>query len=261
MVTFCCDSCGESFKKQKVKDHISRGKCRNSTVSCLDCNATFKDLEFEMHTACKSENEKYQGSLYKEIPKKKENNNSKKNNKSSNLQTPTVEILPSKPVLVEQVSLVINPVNPVINTINPVSSNLPGSDSESKLTSTDSGSNNNNNGDEKGGNNNAVLQYLLSSIDFNWKKEIRKILKSNDSNNNNKEKKEKEKEKESKKKKRIRMKEKEVIEKLENVFLFKIKKEIDNSFITTTKKKFFFYFYFFFFYFRLFIYPLFFVFV
>ncbi|KAK2960836.1 putative cell growth-regulating nucleolar protein [Blattamonas nauphoetae] len=65
MVTFTCDKCNESLKKNKVKNHISAGPCRGSTVTCIDCFKTFPGMEFDAHTSCISEAERYQGKLYK----------------------------------------------------------------------------------------------------------------------------------------------------------------------------------------------------
>jgi cell growth-regulating nucleolar protein len=57
------DSCNESLKKNKVAQHWQR--CRNDTVTCIDCGVVFPGEEFEKHTSCVSEEEKYQGKLFK----------------------------------------------------------------------------------------------------------------------------------------------------------------------------------------------------
>ena len=59
MVFFCCNSCGDTLKKQKVEHHSCRG-----SYSCIDCNVNFTGNEFEKHTKCVTEAERYQGNLY-----------------------------------------------------------------------------------------------------------------------------------------------------------------------------------------------------
>ena len=58
MVFFQCDSCGEALKKAKVESH--RYQCRNSSVSCIDCNKTFPGSSYSQHSTCVSEAERYQ---------------------------------------------------------------------------------------------------------------------------------------------------------------------------------------------------------
>ena len=58
------ENCGESFKKQKVRQHITSGPCRGASVTCIDCLKVFHGFEFESHTSCVSEAERYQGKLY-----------------------------------------------------------------------------------------------------------------------------------------------------------------------------------------------------
>lgn len=48
------------------------GPCRGSSVTCVDCLKTFHNFDFEAHTSCLSEAEKYEGKLYKG-PKKNQN--------------------------------------------------------------------------------------------------------------------------------------------------------------------------------------------
>ncbi|KAJ3220093.1 hypothetical protein HDU67_006849 [Dinochytrium kinnereticum] len=63
MVSFVCDYCQETLKKAKLDQH--RQRCRNAQFSCIDCSTTFHGMEYRAHTACISEAEKYQKSLYK----------------------------------------------------------------------------------------------------------------------------------------------------------------------------------------------------
>lgn len=67
MVYFYCDACGESLKKNQVEKH--RYKCRGCcVVSCVDCGHNFRGSEYESHTKCISEEEKYSGKNYKPKP-------------------------------------------------------------------------------------------------------------------------------------------------------------------------------------------------
>jgi len=69
MVFFECQKCNESVKKPKLAKHLQ--SCRSYYVSCIDCSKVFAWNEWESHTSCISEAQKYQGSLYQA----KENNN------------------------------------------------------------------------------------------------------------------------------------------------------------------------------------------
>jgi len=62
MVYFECQKCNESFKKPKVEQHLLR--CGSGYVTCIDCNKVFAWNEFQAHTSCVSEAQKYQGKLY-----------------------------------------------------------------------------------------------------------------------------------------------------------------------------------------------------
>jgi hypothetical protein len=67
MVTFTCDGCNTTLKKNKVASH--RGPCARS-FSCVDCGEHFTHLTHVQHTECVSEDQKYQKSLFQ--PKKTE---------------------------------------------------------------------------------------------------------------------------------------------------------------------------------------------
>ncbi|KAI8808901.1 LYAR-type C2HC zinc finger-domain-containing protein [Cladochytrium replicatum] len=86
MVSFVCDSCQTTLKKQKLDQHASR--CQYAQFSCVDCMKTFSGTEYRAHTSCISEAEKYQKALYKP-PKKgqqqqKQENQEQKNASASN---------------------------------------------------------------------------------------------------------------------------------------------------------------------------------
>uniref|UniRef100_A0A182MD26 Uncharacterized protein n=1 Tax=Anopheles culicifacies TaxID=139723 RepID=A0A182MD26_9DIPT len=58
MVFFTCNHCGESLKKQVVANHAWHCK-RDINVSCMDCMKDFIGQEYDKHTVCISEAEKY----------------------------------------------------------------------------------------------------------------------------------------------------------------------------------------------------------
>ncbi|XP_033757472.1 cell growth-regulating nucleolar protein-like [Pecten maximus] len=65
MVVFTCNACGDSLKKNQVESHYL-GKCRRcEVVSCVDCGKDFWGNDYQNHTKCISEEEKYSGKNYK----------------------------------------------------------------------------------------------------------------------------------------------------------------------------------------------------
>mmetsp|Transcript_88760 Transcript_88760/g.248374 ORF Transcript_88760/g.248374 Transcript_88760/m.248374 type:complete len:302 (+) Transcript_88760:71-976(+) len=62
MVYFECQNCNETVKKPKLKKHLE--SCGSHYVSCIDCCKVFAWNEWEVHTSCISEAQKYQGKLY-----------------------------------------------------------------------------------------------------------------------------------------------------------------------------------------------------
>jgi len=71
MVSFICDACGNTVKKNQVEKHYQT-VCRScSVLSCIDCGVDFPGDAYVSHTSCISEAEKYQGHLFQ--PKDKEN--------------------------------------------------------------------------------------------------------------------------------------------------------------------------------------------
>ncbi|KAH9518507.1 hypothetical protein Btru_016996 [Bulinus truncatus] len=66
MVFFNCNACAEALKKNQVEKHIQR--CRQCKVlSCVDCGKDFWGNDYQNHTKCLTENEKYCGKGY--VPK------------------------------------------------------------------------------------------------------------------------------------------------------------------------------------------------
>ncbi|XP_053683528.1 cell growth-regulating nucleolar protein [Sabethes cyaneus] len=76
MVFFTCNHCGESLKKQAVEKHGWRCKQNAINVSCMDCQKDFIGKEYDAHTSCISELEKYSGKDY--VPKANANKGAKK---------------------------------------------------------------------------------------------------------------------------------------------------------------------------------------
>ncbi|KAI0154779.1 hypothetical protein GGR57DRAFT_96013 [Xylariaceae sp. FL1272] len=70
MVSFSCEECGDVLTKKKLDPH--RNRCRGATFTCIDCMVHFPGFEYRSHTSCMTEDQKYQGALYK--PKKQKNN-------------------------------------------------------------------------------------------------------------------------------------------------------------------------------------------
>ncbi|KAJ5729244.1 uncharacterized protein N7483_003752 [Penicillium malachiteum] len=95
MVSFSCEACGDVLTKKKLDPH--RGQCRGASYTCIDCMVHFYGTEYRAHTSCMSEEQKYQGALYKEKPAKgqKKGQNNKNANAKANAnarnQQPRVE--------------------------------------------------------------------------------------------------------------------------------------------------------------------------
>ncbi|KAK4136736.1 hypothetical protein BT67DRAFT_439741 [Trichocladium antarcticum] len=64
MVSFSCEACGDVLTKKKLDQH--RNRCRGATFTCIDCMVYFPGAEYRTHTSCMSEEQKYQGALYRE---------------------------------------------------------------------------------------------------------------------------------------------------------------------------------------------------
>ncbi|KAH7170716.1 hypothetical protein EDB81DRAFT_177071 [Dactylonectria macrodidyma] len=82
MVSFSCEECGDVLTKKKLDPH--RNRCRGATFTCIDCMVHFPGVQYRSHTACITEDQKYQGALYKDKSKKPSNqNNNPKNNQTA----------------------------------------------------------------------------------------------------------------------------------------------------------------------------------
>jgi len=69
MVVFECQRCNETVKKPKLEKHLQ--SCRSECVSCIDCGQRFGWDQWQAHTTCMSEAQKYQGKLFQ--PKESQN--------------------------------------------------------------------------------------------------------------------------------------------------------------------------------------------
>ncbi|KAK1755128.1 hypothetical protein QBC47DRAFT_402474 [Echria macrotheca] len=63
MVSFSCESCGDILTKKKLDPH--RNRCHGATFTCIDCMVHFPGTEYRTHTSCMTEDQKYQGALYR----------------------------------------------------------------------------------------------------------------------------------------------------------------------------------------------------
>ncbi|KAF2033782.1 hypothetical protein EK21DRAFT_85941 [Setomelanomma holmii] len=64
MVSFSCEGCGDVLTKKKLQGH--QNQCHAASFTCLDCMTHFSGNSYKSHTSCISEDQKYQGKLYKE---------------------------------------------------------------------------------------------------------------------------------------------------------------------------------------------------
>ncbi|KAF1949360.1 hypothetical protein CC80DRAFT_429338 [Byssothecium circinans] len=67
MVSFSCENCGDVLTKKKLDGH--RNQCYGASFTCLDCMQHFQGTSYKTHTSCISEDQKYQGKLYKDKKK------------------------------------------------------------------------------------------------------------------------------------------------------------------------------------------------
>lgn len=97
MVTFTCTKCQWTGKKKQVEKHYNR--CRGEYFSCVDCGKEFAE-DYQYHTSCIDEEDKYHGKWAKSqrkqknrinhqqmIQNKKSNQNDTKSNSSNHIKT------------------------------------------------------------------------------------------------------------------------------------------------------------------------------
>lgn len=58
MVYFNCTKCGTGLKKSQVESHMYQ--CKSRLVCCIDCQKDFRDEEFKAHVKCLTESERYE---------------------------------------------------------------------------------------------------------------------------------------------------------------------------------------------------------
>ncbi|RMJ05149.1 hypothetical protein CDV36_014181 [Fusarium kuroshium] len=83
MVSFSCEACGDVLTKKKLDPH--RNRCRGATFTCIDCMVHFPGVQYRSHTSCMTEDQKYQGALYKD----NKNKNKKQKHSHPNYNPPT----------------------------------------------------------------------------------------------------------------------------------------------------------------------------
>lgn len=68
MVVFTCNHCGDTLQKPKVAKHY-QFRCRNAPfLTCADCLKDFRGEEYNVHTKCLTEAERYGGKDYVSKP-------------------------------------------------------------------------------------------------------------------------------------------------------------------------------------------------
>ena len=83
MVTFVCDVCGDTIKKNKVDKHCAT-KCRDAwNFTCLECGKVFAGYEYDQHTSWITEVEKYQGHFIEKQKEKKRKQKEEEKKKDS----------------------------------------------------------------------------------------------------------------------------------------------------------------------------------
>ncbi|OAQ84305.1 Zinc finger domain-containing protein, C2H2, LYAR-type [Purpureocillium lilacinum] len=68
-------ACGDVLTKKKLDPHRSR--CHGASFTCIDCMVHFQGVQYRSHTSCITEDQKYQGALYKEKNKKQKHHHDK----------------------------------------------------------------------------------------------------------------------------------------------------------------------------------------
>ncbi|KAK9390586.1 hypothetical protein V1515DRAFT_590849 [Lipomyces mesembrius] len=103
MVSFSCEVCNDTIVKKKLMQH--RSTCSGAHFTCLDCQTTFQGLDFQKHTSCISEAEKYQKGLYKAPSKKQKTAVSVTEQKKEEKVPETTEIQVSARTTVSEIKL------------------------------------------------------------------------------------------------------------------------------------------------------------
>ena len=60
MTVFICEACGATLKKKQVDKHCNG--CKNAWIfTCVECMQSFEGYDYEKHTECMTEVQKFQG--------------------------------------------------------------------------------------------------------------------------------------------------------------------------------------------------------
>ena len=82
MVTFICETCNDTLKKQQIDRHCQT-KCRSAWhFTCVECGKTFAGFDYKEHNECMTEVQKFQGKfLERQREMKKQQKQEKKEDK------------------------------------------------------------------------------------------------------------------------------------------------------------------------------------
>ncbi|KAF1998078.1 hypothetical protein P154DRAFT_496054 [Amniculicola lignicola CBS 123094] len=92
MVSFSCENCGDVLTKKKLDSH--RGQCYGASFTCLDCMVHFEGAGYRSHTSCITEDQKYQGKLYKDKKAPRPQHHKKDSAQQDSLQASSQAIVP-----------------------------------------------------------------------------------------------------------------------------------------------------------------------
>lgn len=99
MVSFSCEVCGDVLTKKKLDPH--RQRCWGANFTCIDCMTHFPGTEYRSHTSCMTEEQKYQGALYR--PKKGKGQQNQNQNQNRNRNQNNSQAM-AQPAYVEEVA-------------------------------------------------------------------------------------------------------------------------------------------------------------
>lgn len=89
MVVFICEACGATLKKQQVDRHCGQCKKGAWNFTCVECMLTFEGFDYQKHTQCMTEVQKFQGKFIQKQRDEKER--AKQDQKLTRLDKPVKE--------------------------------------------------------------------------------------------------------------------------------------------------------------------------
>ncbi|KAJ4301143.1 hypothetical protein N0V90_003233 [Kalmusia sp. IMI 367209] len=92
MVSFSCEGCGDVLTKKKLDGH--RNQCYGASYTCLDCMVHFEGTSYKAHTSCITEDQKYQGKLYRDPKKKQQQQQQPQHQKKDSVQQNSQALVP-----------------------------------------------------------------------------------------------------------------------------------------------------------------------